>query len=376
MGNAKLSSFLSPTSSSPGSIHNHRVNPVSTALPPTLTPTPIPLPTPTLSPSPPPLPPLPSIIEEKTLSPSPPPTPPLPQHLHFNLDPRPWFPQALIFDPQTRQVVITDNYGYLHFFDYEQIKYLKTVGSPSNRDKELDQPSDLCLQPSTRHLWVCDQYKWRIQVYGPPETCDQPLYTITPRIPTKKYFFPRHICSRVDGAMAVTSSMTSHGDQYISLLDPTGRYLTLFGDSRGPGVHQLDRPGKMCFLSPHLSPSSSVSVNDSVLIVNDTFNSRLAIYNLHGSSPRPLYHIPLEGYPKELCFDARGYAYLFEHDVSNVNSRVTFRQLEPRMNWQQTNLMIDSLNGRSSAMTIGDCNNLILVHDAPNTCQSLKIVLV
>ena len=177
-------------------------------------------------------------------------------------------------------MIVSDGENHrLQFFNRHDMTHLLSIGSKGTNLGQLNSPGDLCIQPFTNHLLVCDEVNHRVQVWS---TVDGdhvlPIKMIgrTGQSSDVKGEFncPIGVCCSPDGSFSVAEEWNHR----VQRFDASGRFLNTFG-SYGKNGDQFQNPNDICHLHHHFTPSTSAS---SLLLVADYFNRHLSVWSGDG----------------------------------------------------------------------------------------------
>ena len=201
-----------------------------------------------------------------------------------------------------------------------ELQYQKSIGQPQPSSSPtttnlglFKQPVGLTYQPHTHNLLVCDDLHQHVQVLTVEGT---PLYQIgrysRPSLAPGRLSAPRGVCCTANANICVADSTFGR----IHIFDAAGRVLKAFGFQPmyaqseqdlsslplyADGHEYLNAPHDVCGLDRHFSPSSVAS---SLLLVADTYNSRICAWSADGQ--QHIGNFQAQKGPLGICVDLNG----------------------------------------------------------------------
>ena len=205
-------------------------------------------------------------------------------------------------------------------------------------------PDDLCVQPHTGHLLVCDKWNHQVQVLkGISERLD-PLYTFGGLSGVDKkagtFCAPSGVCCNSDGSIVVADNLNKR----IQFFDASGRHISSFNEG-----NRLYSPFCVRPLHHIFAPSSEAS--SLLLMTNNDWghDSKLCVYS---QQLQRVQTVKSSVALHSVCVSLKGYVYVSE----SLDDVIV---LDPRRNWE----MVDRLERLPDPgkMCFDDTNTLAVV---------------
>ena len=208
--------------------------------------------------------------------------------------------EYIAFDATNQRYIATGNIDSISVINQIDLKC-----STFAKNKECRIPRNVCIQPYTDNILVCDSNAGLVNVFNSQK---QLTHSINP--PCPKYTYPLGIDCDADGTFAVTS----YSKEKIKLFAACGKPLrSTIPDEWLKSIRYLNR---------RFSPSASATL----LLACHANGRKISV--LSKDTEQKVDTIALDGYPIDICVDLNGYVCVSADHYTGINNELCI--LEPR----------------------------------------------